>query len=245
MSLTPISTWSLQSPDGTVWRATISNEGIVTWITGGAIATVTPPVFQGDPDSVIWTPSMSNAGILSMTDGVAAGQLWATLIDPVFKRWYFLVNANGILSLEPIARFTLDEVALYSAPLSLARIQAHYAARLTNNSYASAVLADAPVGYWRLGESQPAQLDGWPPRPFTFAMHNIDRRDWLRVDSLRVEDTAEQPASAECMLVNPLTPPQAGDQIEMRYYDQVLFAGTVERVEETASVDTSVRDYHC
>jgi autotransporter-associated beta strand protein len=49
----------------------------------------------------------------------------------------------------------LDEVAYYPAALTLAQVQAHYA-NGTNASrplpYQDAVLADAPAGYWRLGE---------------------------------------------------------------------------------------------
>ena len=48
----------------------------------------------------------------------------------------------------------VDEVAFYGAELTAARIQARYDER-TNNSanYQAHVLADAPVGYWRLDEA--------------------------------------------------------------------------------------------
>jgi RHS repeat-associated protein len=45
----------------------------------------------------------------------------------------------------------LDEIAVYPSALSSARVTAHYQARTT--SYSSTVLADAPTGYWRLGEA--------------------------------------------------------------------------------------------
>jgi Concanavalin A-like lectin/glucanases superfamily len=44
----------------------------------------------------------------------------------------------------------IDEVALYGAALSQARIQAHY---LIGRSYQDTVLDSGPVSYWRLGES--------------------------------------------------------------------------------------------
>lgn len=48
----------------------------------------------------------------------------------------------------------LAEVAVYRAALSAARIQAHYNAASSSsaNDYPSAVLADNPIGYWRLNE---------------------------------------------------------------------------------------------
>ena len=50
----------------------------------------------------------------------------------------------------------LDEVAVYPTALSAARVKAHYAA---GQPYAGAVMADAPVGYWRLGETGFTVLD--------------------------------------------------------------------------------------
>jgi len=47
----------------------------------------------------------------------------------------------------------VDEVAFYSAALSAGQIAAHHAARTSNPAgYATQVLADAPVGYWRVNE---------------------------------------------------------------------------------------------
>jgi len=47
----------------------------------------------------------------------------------------------------------LDEVALYNGVLSDERIAAHYNVAINDNAnYATAVLADNPVGYWRLDE---------------------------------------------------------------------------------------------
>lgn len=51
----------------------------------------------------------------------------------------------------------VDEVAFFNGALSTSQIAAHYAARSTNAAgYATQILADAPVGYWRLDE--PAAL---------------------------------------------------------------------------------------
>lgn len=48
----------------------------------------------------------------------------------------------------------IDEVAFYGAALSGDTIKAHFDAATTNGAaYASQILADTPLGYWRLGEA--------------------------------------------------------------------------------------------
>jgi hypothetical protein len=47
----------------------------------------------------------------------------------------------------------VDEVAFYGSALNAATIRAHYDAATTNGAgYATQILANSPVGYWRLGE---------------------------------------------------------------------------------------------
>ena len=54
----------------------------------------------------------------------------------------------------------LDEVAVYGTALSAAQIQAHYENGINSpartTAYPDAILADAPLGYWRGEEAQPA-----------------------------------------------------------------------------------------
>ena len=58
---------------------------------------------------------------------------------------------------------SIANVAIYSAPLSATRIQAHYSAGRpapqNSNPYPSAVLSDSPYGYWRLGEGSGSAVD--------------------------------------------------------------------------------------
>jgi len=55
---------------------------------------------------------------------------------------------------------TADEAAIYSGVLSAARVAAHYSAGTAGDAaaYKTAVLADAPLGYWRLDEAPYAPL---------------------------------------------------------------------------------------
>ena len=50
----------------------------------------------------------------------------------------------------------MDEVALYRKVLSSTQIQAHYDAGIAGSTYATAVQADAPNGWWRMGDAPPA-----------------------------------------------------------------------------------------
>lgn len=243
MALLPIFSWSLQSPDGTVWVPSVSTAGIVTWTSGGAPITLTSPVYQGTPNSKVWIPRMTDAGIPEKIETLSAGQRWAALIDPNGVRWYFTVNAFNETQIGQKSVFLLDEVALYNTCLSAARITAHYAARL-DGSYATEVLTDAPQGYWRLGEYPIRQRDIWSQRPIGFALNGINHREWLRVDTLEIDDTLGQPVSAEFTLVNPDEVPVAGDEVRITFFDQVIFAGTIDQVQKT-SPDLRTVFYRC
>jgi hypothetical protein len=98
MALQTITPWSIQSPDATVWAASISSTGVVTLTSGGSIITTTAPVFQGD-GTTIWTPSIANTGIVTITSGVSASQRWAILLDSLNKQWYFQVTAASLVNL--------------------------------------------------------------------------------------------------------------------------------------------------
>lgn len=143
-----------------------------------------------------------------------------------------------------MSSFVLDEVAIYSATLGLARIQAHYAAR-TTLGYAAAVLADSPVGYWRLGTPAQQALTSWPHKPLTVEIAGECWRQYLRVDSLEVDDTLGQPVTASFTVVNPTAPPVVGNTVRVLWYDYVLFAGTIDRVEKSLNLPMTVTQYAC
>jgi len=48
----------------------------------------------------------------------------------------------------------LDEIAVFRSALTPAQVQAHFGAAKAPGSYRDAVLKDAPIAYWRLGETQ-------------------------------------------------------------------------------------------
>jgi hypothetical protein len=83
------------------------------------------------------------------TNGVLAAQV--DLPRPPFA------NPSGSLVLgDRDFAGSLDEAAVYDVPLPQSRLAAHYAAGLSGaGNYQATVLADAPKGYWRLGETGP------------------------------------------------------------------------------------------
>lgn len=97
MALIPLTSWSIQSPNGLAWVWTISPAGIITVTSQTTVITATPPVFQG-VGTVIWTPSIANDGIITLTDGVSASQFLAVLEDPDDRRWYPYVEAGGVVT---------------------------------------------------------------------------------------------------------------------------------------------------
>lgn len=80
-------------------------------------------------------------------------------------------------SIDPAQRFigSMDEVAIYSSALDISRIQAHYSA---GASYSSAVTADSPVTYWRLGDApgtvRPADLGSGASAPAVIELFLAD-----------------------------------------------------------------------
>ena len=101
MSLAPITTWSLQSPNGTAWVPTITTAGIVTFTSGGSVLTPRAPCFQGIPDTTLWTPQISDAGIVSLLDVPTMGTYRAALLDSNATLWLFLVDRAGIVHVGP------------------------------------------------------------------------------------------------------------------------------------------------
>jgi len=97
MALTPISSWSIQSPNGTAWVWTISTAGIITMTSQVTVITATTPVFQGTA-TAIWTPSIDNSGIVTLTSGVSALQFLGVLSDSSNTRWYPYVEAGGVVT---------------------------------------------------------------------------------------------------------------------------------------------------
>lgn len=113
----------------------------------------------------------------SVPDGVTWYHLVAVQ-DPATQEIRLYVNGTkvgnlpitktGITSSNPLrigargqsatqnTRGRIDEVAFYKVVLSDARIAAHYQAGLVEGGdYAGAVTADAPFGWWRLGDAPP------------------------------------------------------------------------------------------
>lgn len=89
-------TWTLMSPDATIWGPAITTAGIVTFVSGAAAGG--SAVFIG-LDGNKWTPTIANTGIVTVTSGSAlsASDNVAQLTDSNGVNWVFYVDDNSIV----------------------------------------------------------------------------------------------------------------------------------------------------
>lgn len=142
--------WQFRLVNGSLEFLRVSDAtGSISVITASAAGSLT----DGLPHHVVATYDGTNVrlyidGVLRQTTAMAGGILQpasATLLS---------IGANRSNSDDGPSAFFLgsvDEVALYGAELSAARVAAHYAAGAA--AYARAVLADTPLAYYRLGDA--------------------------------------------------------------------------------------------
>jgi len=89
-------TWTLKSPDLTVWDPSITTGGVLSFTSGGTeLNTPRVPAWNGTG----WDPSITNGGVVSVTSGAAmsASDQLAALIDSSSVAWYLVVNDNDEL----------------------------------------------------------------------------------------------------------------------------------------------------
>ena len=106
-----LTTWTLQSPNATPFRFSVSNDGEVTIEDIAAYLTPPPvPAFPSETPGTVWTPSISNAGEVSLEDGSEqAGQVAAALKSPNGRTFVLVVTADGETQLQhvPVPTLTL------------------------------------------------------------------------------------------------------------------------------------------
>ena len=93
-----LTSWTLTSPNSTVWGPTISTGGIVTFTDGATAATA--PVFIG-LDGLAWNVAIDNFGLLLVTSGadLASTDNAASLIDSAGTTWTFYVDSSGLVNI--------------------------------------------------------------------------------------------------------------------------------------------------
>ena len=94
-----LATWTLTSPDATVWGPSVTTAGIVTFTSGATLVT-TAVVFIG-LDGNKWTPTIANTGIVTVTSGgaLSASDTIATLTDSNGVSWVFYVDDLNVAQL--------------------------------------------------------------------------------------------------------------------------------------------------
>lgn len=95
-------TWTLTSPDATIWGPAITTAGIVTFVSGAVAGG--SAIFIG-LDGNKWTPTIANTGIVTITSGgaLSASDNVATLTDSNGVNWVFYVDDNAIVQVTTAA----------------------------------------------------------------------------------------------------------------------------------------------
>ena len=91
---TVVTTWTITSPNTSVWSLSIDTSGIIT-ITDGAVAATTP--FAMGMDGVNWTFTISNGGIITLTRSgsqLTEAHTVAGLVDSLALTWLYVVSLN-------------------------------------------------------------------------------------------------------------------------------------------------------
>ena len=107
------------------------------------------------------------------------------------------------------------------------------------------MLGGAALGSVSLGsvlQDPGAIADPMAEHPITLDLNGVVTR--CEPNSLQIEDTLGQPMTARFSLIESPVPPVEGDQVRVRYYEQVLFVGTIDRIHRTVAGLTT-RRYDC
>lgn len=91
----------------------------------------------------------------------------------------------------------------------------------------------------------PPVYDSWPWRAI---MIEVDGQSWLSYvsqNSIAIDDTLGEQVSCSFTAVNPTSIPEIGNVVRVKYYDQVLFAGTIDRVRRTTNNTLTARYFEC
>lgn len=76
--------------------------------------------------------------------------------------------------------------------------------------------------------------DATAVRPILTELNTVDARALVQMDSLQIQDTIGQPVTASFAMISQIaTAPQVGDQIRIRYYEQIIFAGTIDTISQS------------
>ena len=81
--------------------------------------------------------------------------------------------------------------------------------------------------------------------PLVISLNNVSWQDYIKTGSLQITDTLGEQVSCSFTVVNPLTAPVVGDVVEVRYFSEVLFAGTIDRIQRQSNNTLTFRTYDC
>ena len=110
------------------------------------------------------------------------------------------------------------------------------------------MLAGAPLASCALASEtslSTATEDAWASRPIDVLLNGVSWRDWVQVNTLQIDDTLGEQVSATFTIVNPTAAPVVGTVVEVRYYAQTLFSGTIDRITRATNNTQTYKTWDC
>jgi hypothetical protein len=90
-----------------------------------------------------------------------------------------------------------------------------------------------------------ATRDAESNAPLDIAINNVSWREWIKVGTLQIDDTLSEQVTCNFTVVNPATLPVVGDVVQVRYFSQTLFAGTIDRITRRTNNVQTYRTFEC
>ena len=110
------------------------------------------------------------------------------------------------------------------------------------------MLAGASLGSSALASLTPlstATSDDQALQPLNVYLNGIQWTQWVQCNTLQIDDTLGEQVTCTLTIVNAFSAPALGDSIEVRYYSQTLFAGTIDNIVRSVNNTLTVKTWEC
>ena len=110
------------------------------------------------------------------------------------------------------------------------------------------MLAGAPFASCALDSQtalSTATTDAEADAPLDVSLNNVSWREWIKAETLQIDDTLGEQVTCSFTIVNPDSVPVVGDVVRVRYFSQILFAGTIDRLTRKTNNTLTYRTFEC
>ena len=82
-------------------------------------------------------------------------------------------------------------------------------------------------------------------RPIDVTINGVSWRTYIQVNTISIDDTLGEQTSCLFTIINPLELPEVGDVVEVWYYAEGLFSGTIDRIVRRVNNTQTARAFEC